>query len=145
MTKVFTDAGNTPFEEAEMDKLLIADGSTTGVYSCWGLRIRYTGAVWEARAGFGAAAQIANVVLTWDAGNNWIAIDTSACDNPFSTTLALPYTTPDLGVTTYWTKAQQWSANETHVQFYNRDATQTVVSTEHADMDFTILWFGRVG
>lgn len=141
MTKIFDDAV-TPLEEAELNKMLAADG-VVGPYACWGLTIRYTGAAWEAFANAGATDQIANVVLTWNAGNNRLEIDTSSCDNPFATSLPVPIVTPEFtNIAHPIIRVHQNNTNETHVYFYN--ISDSIRTSESNQMYFNIIWFGKI-
>ncbi len=146
MAELFED-DQTPLNAANLNKTLAGDAVTTYQLASWGLRIRYNGSSWEAVASTGATDQIVNVALAWDGTNERISIDIVGCDNPFTTTpvaVVSPYTAgTQSDELIYNVKVQCEDARYTYVQFFVEGDT-TPVASQSSNMDFYIIWNGRI-
>lgn len=144
MAKIFTNTSTT-LAEANLNKLCAGDGTvgshSTG-YGIWGLRIRYTGAAWEAYADFGAENQIALATYTWDTTH--LDIGLAATSNPFNAaTFPIAVVSQTAGVANeYWVGAVATADDNIQVNF--ADMAGTAVTTEDTSMDFQILIFGEL-
>jgi hypothetical protein len=148
MTKIFTDSVTT-LAEANLNKLGAGDGSTSYQLASWGLRIRYTGAVWEAVALEGATAQIPLVALVWTGASNRLEISTAACTNLFvAGQIPLAFVDPledttGAASTFYEPRAIVISNTLTYVRFYDHGGA-TLQTVQGTNMNFRILWHGRI-
>ena len=142
---------STELNAANLNKFLAADGTTGGGggtgHACWGLRIRYTGAAWEAYADYGAESQISNVGLTWDGSNHWLTIDLSGCDNTFENYPVVLCTQTSAASVIYNINAYATAASSVRVTFFAYDDAGIAdrITTEATSMDFNILFFGQIG
>ena len=144
MTKIFTDASTT-LAEANFNKLCAADGtvgSHSAGHACWGLRVRYNGAAWEAVADFGAEEQIANVGFTWDTDE--VEIDLSGCDNQFNSgTYPVCVASQTKGAASeYLVRAVASDYQTILVDF--TDPAGSIVTVEDTSMDFQLIMFGEL-
>lgn len=144
MAKIFTNTSTT-LAEANLNKLCAGDGTvgshSTG-YGVWGLRIRYTGAAWEAFADTGAENQIALATYTWHTTH--LDIGLASTSNPFNAaTLPVAVCSQTAGTTNAYFICAVATADD-NIQVNFRDAAGTAVTTEDTSMDFQILIFGEL-
>lgn len=144
MAKIFTNSSTT-LAEANLNKLLAADGtvgSNSAGHASWGLRIRYTGAAWEAVANTGSENQIALVGIAWDTDH--LEIDISSCSNVFNaSTYPVCVVSQTYGVTTpYVIRAYAYADDMIYVDF--TDMAGAAVTVEATSMDFSLILFGEL-
>lgn len=134
-----------------MDKMVAGDGNTTGYQlAVWGLRVRYTGAGWEASTTIGATDQAGgNVTLTWVGTDppNRLRLIMTGVDNVFSGLPACVVSPTYIdGVDPYIITAGPLSATEVHIGFWDTAFTPAAeVKIEDTQMDFHIIMSGKIG
>jgi hypothetical protein len=132
----------TPVDEANQNKMLAGD--TDGIYACFGYHIYYDGAAWQVSTTEGATESAGDVVVTWVGAGNYLEVDTSGINNPFSGGVPIAVVSASMdNDANYEVKAAGWTTNAARVSFYNID-TGAVITTEASTMDFNILLFGRI-
>lgn len=148
MTRQFTDASQTPFNQTNMDKVITGDSYTNGVYMHLSYWIYYTGAVWTVSTTHGSKASAADVVVAWNATDYRLDIDLSGLTYPPASIVNCQVSSqaPTAHATGpyYLPVVHATSATDVYVRFVNLASPSAFVTTQATAMAFQIDIVGAV-
>ena len=143
--KTVVDA-STEVNAANFNKFVTGEGTsgTSRAWACWGVHIRYDGAVWAVDSTVGAGiTQSANITLTWNAVSTRLEIGLSSITNQFRTS-PCAVGSPHASATKFHdVQVGPQNSNTVHVYFFN--AAGTLQTTQSTSMDFELILFGEIG
>jgi len=151
MAKIFTDAGQTPFNEANINKFVCGDGYTGGHFAAISYRIYYTGAAWSVHSTYGCVTSDSDVTVAWNAGDNRLDITLSSSlatlfSASYRPTILVSPTCPTTDTTpNYQPQAYTPSTAASYVRFIDLASPSAYVGTQSTRMDFYVTFYGVKG